>query len=124
MDRKEKKAIHLKIVHLLDQNCSTCEYRSIKNSHIYCFENCSIGKELHELASKLVNEKEDIQPVAKQEIEMDPVNKGRWNSEEETYLINHYKLFPANHLANRLNRPVRDVYNKIYHLKKVKRISS
>jgi hypothetical protein len=125
MDRKEKKGIHLKIVHLLDQNCANCEFRSIKNSHTYCKENCLIGQELYQLASKLVSsDKEEIQSVAKQEINKEPVKKGRWSSEEETYLINHYKLFTQKHLANRLNRSKRDVYNKIYNLKKMNKITS
>jgi hypothetical protein len=79
MDRKEKKAIHLKIVHLLDQNCANCEFRSIKNSHTYCKENCPIGQELYQLASKLISsDKEEIQPVVKQEINKEPEKKGRW----------------------------------------------
>jgi hypothetical protein len=124
MDRKEKKAIHLEITTLLDGNCAGCEYRSLKNSENHCKNYCQVGKELIRLSSLLMKEPTVKEEKTIQEEIVDPFKKGRWSKDEELYLINHAKIFKHDHLAKRLNRSPRDVYNKLYHLRVIKKVSS
>ncbi|MEH7490858.1 zinc-finger domain-containing protein [Neobacillus niacini] len=123
MDRKKKRAIHLRITHLLDSNCKGCEYRSVSSSYLHCRENCPIGKELHICSSKLLG-KSIVKIMEREDAEYNgPLLSGRWTEEEEFYLFNHADTFTIEHLAKRLNRAHKDVYNKLWRLKKDKKIA-
>jgi hypothetical protein len=121
MDRKQKKDILLNITQLLDQKCAKCEYKYGKGSPSYCKENCSVFEELNNLSSKLIN---DEHPKKQEVIKKKHGFKtGRWSNEDEFYLIHHAGLFSYEHLAKKLNRYPKDVYNKIWRLKVAKKIS-
>jgi predicted Rossmann fold nucleotide-binding protein DprA/Smf involved in DNA uptake len=44
--------------------------------------------------------------------------KGNWTKEEEFYLWNHRNILTLDQLAERLERDIKAVYNKLYKLKK------
>ncbi|MGU3443306.1 zinc-finger domain-containing protein [Bacillus cereus] len=53
MNPREKR---IRILNLQDQHCHTCEYRT--GSHVYCMEQCKIGKEMRQLGKELVPDNE------------------------------------------------------------------
>jgi hypothetical protein len=118
MDRKRKRAIHLKITQLLDEHCTSCDFRGKNKSHSHCKHNCPIGKEFAIYSSMLEGTGNDHFAVPE-----DSLNTGRWTKEEEIYLINHANIFKVDHLAKTLNRSHGSVWNKLTRLKKAKILS-
>jgi hypothetical protein len=121
VDRKQKKSIHLRITQLLDNHCKRCEFRSIYNSHLHCNSNCPIGKELKNCSNTLLGK-----PIIEEPVEDEnngPLLSGRWSDEEVLYLLNHAHIFKIEHLARRLNRSYKDVYNKLWRFKQERKIS-
>jgi hypothetical protein len=52
-----------------------------------------------------------------------PLKNGRWSDEEVLYLLNHAQIFKIDHLARRLNRAYKDVYNKLWRFNQERKIS-
>lgn len=120
MDRKLRKKIIYRINQTLDNKCAMCEYRFSRGSVAHCKEHCSVFKELNNLASMLIN---DEGPKKTEVIKREKgLITGRWDKEDEFYLIHHAGLYSYEHLAKKFNRTPKDVYNKIWRLKVAKKI--
>jgi hypothetical protein len=111
------------ITKLLDEKCATCEFKNKgygRSSNAHCKENCTVFNELNCLSSRLIS---DEKPKESTVIKHDEgFITGRWDEEDEFYLIHHVGLFSYMHLAKKLNRTPKDVYNKIWRLKVAKKI--
>jgi hypothetical protein len=98
-----------------------CEYRFSRGSVSHCKENCSVFKDLNDLSSQLIN---DESPKKSEVIKREKgLVTGRWNDEDEFYLIHHVGLYSHEHLAKKFNRTPKDIYNKIWRLKVANKIS-
>ncbi|MED4990119.1 zinc-finger domain-containing protein [Parageobacillus toebii] len=111
MTREEKKQIRLRIIKLLDTNCSSCKERSERRDSP-CLTDCPIGKRMRQLSSML--EEDHINVSVTEETK----RKGKWTNEEEFYLWHHRHILTIDQLAEKLNRDEQSVYNKLCRLKK------
>jgi Zinc-finger len=120
MTRKEKRAIRLEIINLLDEKCKRCQYsRGYQNK--ICIEDCPVGYEFQSLSQRLLVSKK--KGSVDKKIEFDPENKSKrrpWTEEEDFYLLNHDGIVPRDHLAKKMNRTVHSVNSRIQLLKKLK----
>jgi hypothetical protein len=111
------------ITMLLDVKCATCEFKNKgygRSSNNYCKDDCSVFNDINFLSSKLIG---DEKPKKSKQIKHDEgLKTGRWDQDDEFYLIHHAGLFSINHLAVKLSRTPKDVYNKIWRLKVSKKI--
>jgi predicted Rossmann fold nucleotide-binding protein DprA/Smf involved in DNA uptake len=108
LTRKEKRRIRLQITNLLDTHCASCNERLERKNSI-CISSCPIGQQMQQLSSMLEQEQVVVEETKK---------KGNWTKEEEFYLWNHRYILTLDQLAERLDRDVKSVYNKLYKLKK------
>jgi predicted Rossmann fold nucleotide-binding protein DprA/Smf involved in DNA uptake len=113
LTREEKRRIRLQIINLLDTNCASCNERLERKCSV-CISVCPIGKQMQHLSAML--EQEEVV----EEIVVAKTNKkkGIWTEEEEFYLWHHRNILTPDQLAERLDRDVKSVYNKLYKLKK------
>jgi hypothetical protein len=109
--REEKKQIRLRIIKLLDTNCSSCKERSERRDSP-CLTDCPIGKRMRQLSSMLEEDHINVSVTEKTK------RKGKWTNEEEFYLWHHRHILTIDQLAEKLNRDEQSVYNKLCRLKK------
>lgn len=88
----------------------------------YCLAHCPVSDELQNLSSKLISNQEIVNSKSKDKVIES--KSGRWDKDEELYLINHFKHFNVEHLAIRLNREPASVYTKIKQLMAKKKINA
>jgi predicted Rossmann fold nucleotide-binding protein DprA/Smf involved in DNA uptake len=112
LTRKEKRRIRLQITNLLDTHCASCNERLERKSSV-CISACPIGKQMQHLSSMLEQE-----PTFETTVVTETKKKGIWTEEEEFYLWNHRNILTPDQLAERLDRDIKSVYNKLYKLKK------
>ncbi|MBG9586891.1 zinc-finger domain-containing protein [Cytobacillus firmus] len=110
MSREEKRKIRKELNDLMDSHCNSCEFRSGYEGNKQCLSNCQIGEQLRSFTAMLVKDPISVEEEA-------PVKKGRWQEEEEIYLLNHLPYFSVEHIAMRLNRHPNHVSGKIHRLK-------
>lgn len=122
MNREEKRNIRLKIIKLLDSKCKGCDHHFGNSTHVYCSNECSIGKSLLMYSKQLIGEEPTLE-LTEDIKRPDPFNRGPWNLEEEFYLLNHMELFNTMHLATRLNRSPTSVSAKMNALKRKYQVS-
>ncbi|UII56685.1 hypothetical protein LS684_04260 [Cytobacillus spongiae] len=115
MTREEKREIRIKIHQVIEKDCKGCPIRYHEQAQM-CNSLCPVGEELQLLASNLIGD--DYRLQRKKNKRPEDVHKGRWNEEEELYLLHHMDLYPTDHLAKKLNRHPQSVYNKIVYFRK------
>ncbi|SDH84716.1 hypothetical protein SAMN04489735_10794 [Aneurinibacillus thermoaerophilus] len=111
MTRQEKRALRLQICRTLDEHCGNCETKkqalkgksssawdaASQNLQTYCNTQCPVGKQLHELASKLTGElirpePIEIKPEKKAPVKlMKVVSKPREELTPESYMQDREK---------------------------------